>query len=234
MKLNFYLNISVFFLVSFFLNTGCKNNEPNSRQTVQISQTTLDSLNALVSELKSHCYYSLQYRYLLRDGNTKKIVAGVSPSYIYCVEIGYGMGSVDYVYFKNDIDDVPEIVSCIRVNWGIGDQFEYEILDNKENIIEHQIFIKEKGEKLFEQKMEKIFEGAQKKALKYADVTSVEIEGSNESSSESNTTSNNNSTQENSNKFSLGDIRGQIIEGSKQEMIRIYGEPNEEYYAHDF
>lgn len=50
MKLNFYLNISVFFLVSFFLNTGCKNNEPNSRQTVQISQTTLDSLNAFVSE----------------------------------------------------------------------------------------------------------------------------------------------------------------------------------------
>jgi hypothetical protein len=48
------------------------------------------------------------------------------------------------------------------------------------------------------------------------------------------TTSNNNSTQENSNKFSLGDIRGQIIEGSKQEMIRIYGEPDEEYYAHDF
>jgi hypothetical protein len=157
-------------IIALLIFASCEPSKSDNKLLIDNYQKKADSLNLIVSQLKSNCNYNIQYRYLLRDINTKKLVFGddFSQNSIYRIEIGYGMGSVDYIYIKYDIDNVPEIVSCIHVNWGVGDQFEYSLLDKEENIIEHQIFTKEKNETSFEQKMEEIFEAVQKKALKHA------------------------------------------------------------------
>lgn len=122
------------------------------------------------AELKSSCAYLMQYRYLVPNIGEQKIVFGeaFSSNAIYCIEIGYGMGSLDYVYIVYDIDDAPLIVSCIKVHWGIGDQLEYELLDKNEKVIEYFSKHNDANESNFEQKMNMVLEQAKRKAINLA------------------------------------------------------------------
>jgi hypothetical protein len=147
-----------------------KKNEVDLKKsnTTEGSQPVNQNLNE--SDLESGCAYLLQYRYLVPNIGEQKIVFGeaFASNAIYCIEIGYGMGTLDYVYIKYDIDDAPLIVSCIKVHWGMGDQLEYEVLDKNEKVIESFRKFNDANESNFEQKMNRILEQAQKKAINLA------------------------------------------------------------------
>lgn len=162
------------FLILFFITSCINENDAKDYTEEQLTcddyQKKVDSLNLIVSDLKSNCHFSNQYRYLIRDIDTKELVAGdeFSSSGIYCVGLAYGMGLVDYIYIWYDIDDVPIIVACVKSSLGMGNQLEYEILDRNENRIEY--FFKEdvKNEPQFELKMERKLVLAKEKAIKLA------------------------------------------------------------------
>jgi hypothetical protein len=170
MKIKTLIQIVILIALSSCTNQADTTNQTEEQLMLVNYQKQVDSLNRVVADIKSNSHYCMQYRYLIRDNNTKTVVAGddFSQNSIYCVEIYYGMGMVDYIYITYDIDDVPIIVSCIKSNVGIGDQLEYEILDKNENRIEYFYEENNKGEPQFEQKMERIFELAKNKALKLA------------------------------------------------------------------
>ncbi len=171
MKNYYKLLILILIVTSCEFSKSGKNpkNEVNlKKSSTSSSQSVNQNLN--VADSKIGCAYLMQYRYLVTNIGEQKIVFGeaFSPSAIYCIEIGYGMGSLDYVYVVYDIDDAPLIVSCIKVHWGMGDQLEYEILDENEKVIESFSKYKDENELNFEQKMNRIIEKAQKKAINLA------------------------------------------------------------------
>jgi hypothetical protein len=162
------------FVILFGISSCINENEVKDHTEEQLTngdyQKKVDSLNLIVSDLKSNCHFSNQYRYLIRDIDTKELVAGdeFSSNGIYCVGIAYGMGMVDYLYIWYDIDDVPIIVSCVKTSVGMGNQLEYEILDENENRIEYFFEEDVNNEPQFNQKMDRMLELAKEKALKLA------------------------------------------------------------------
>ena len=160
----------ILFGISSCINENEVKDHTEKQGTCEDYQKKVDSLNLIVSDIKSNSHFNSQYRYLIKEIDTKELVAGdeFSSSGIYCVGVAYGMGLVDYIYIWYDIDDVPIIVSCVKTSVGMGNQLEYEILDRNEKRIEY--FFKEdvKNEPQFELKMERKLELAKEKAIKLA------------------------------------------------------------------
>lgn len=170
MRKNALKILVILFGLSSCINENDTKDHAEEQLTSDDYQKKVDSLNLIVLDLKSNGHFSNQYRYLIRDIETKELVAGdeFSSSEIYCIGIAYGMGLVDYIYIRYDIDRVPIIVSCVKTSLGMGNQLEYEILDRNEKRIEY--FFKEdvKNEPQFELKMERMLELAKEKAIKLA------------------------------------------------------------------
>jgi hypothetical protein len=170
MRKNVLKILVILFGISSCINENDSKEDIEKQRTCEDYQKKVDSLNLIVSDIKSNSHFNSQYRYLIKEIDTKELVAGdeFSSNGIYCVEIAYGMGLVDYIYIWYDIDDVPIIVSCVKTSVGMGNQLEYEILDRNENRIEY--FFKEdvKNELQFGLKMERKLELAKEKAIKLA------------------------------------------------------------------